>query len=202
MADVTVPTGNFVCECCGLWYPIQRPVSGNGEDRMHRSNKIPTRCSRCASHRGYESDVDILFLRADDHTRWYWEWYKNAVEAARAARRQVDEAEVRVDEAQDRTVSAYRSRDHSSTAAPEDRRTPHPHGKRVLVRKTSGLRHRKDRGRRMGASAHPRPGPPRCDRAGAEPATQLRRHRRRCGFVTPDAEDEVPHKLHPLRGVV
>jgi hypothetical protein len=113
MADVTVPTGNFVCECCGLWYPIQRPVSRNIEDRMHRSNKIPTRCSRCASHRGYESDVDILLLRADDHTRWYWEWYKNAVEAARAARRQVDEAGVRVDEARDRAVSAYRSRDHS-----------------------------------------------------------------------------------------
>lgn len=40
---ITVPGGHYVCLCCGLFYPIQRPVSANVEDRMHQSNTVPKR---------------------------------------------------------------------------------------------------------------------------------------------------------------
>lgn len=94
--------------------PDPAAVSRNIEDRMHQSNKVPDRCARCTPHRGYETgDPEICVGRADDHAQWYWELYKKAVDDARLSRRRVDEAEVRVDEARDRAVGAYRSRDHS-----------------------------------------------------------------------------------------
>lgn len=110
--SVTVPGGNFVCECCGLWYPIQRPVSSDIEARMHQPNKIPARCVRCAPHRGDDTETIIILNR--DHTQWYWEQYQKAVEAARAARREMEELKAKASDARDRMVGAYRSRDHGT----------------------------------------------------------------------------------------
>jgi hypothetical protein len=110
--SVTVPGGNFVCECCGLWYPIQRPLSADIEARMHQSNKNPTRCARCAPHR--QTDDAALVLRAEDHARWYWEQYHKAVDAARDARREMEELQAKAGDARDRMIAAYKSRDHGT----------------------------------------------------------------------------------------
>lgn len=110
--SVTVPGGNYVCECCGLLYPIQRPISADIEARMHQSNMNPTRCVRCAPHRG--DDTETILLLHEDHTRWYWEQYQKAVEAARAARREMEELQAKASNARDRMIGAYKSRDHGT----------------------------------------------------------------------------------------
>lgn len=107
---VEVPPGSFVCECCGLWYPITRPASADIEARLHQSNRAPTRCRRCSPHRG--DDAETLILLAHDHATWYWEWYQRALDATRKMKAEVQEAEVRVGDYHDRMIAAYRSRDH------------------------------------------------------------------------------------------
>lgn len=109
---VSVSSGSYVCECCGLTYPILRPISSNIEARMHQPNTAPTRCARCAPHR--QTDADALIQRAEDHAQWYWDHSQKAVNAARRMRHEVDEAEAKASDAKDRMVSAYRSRDHGT----------------------------------------------------------------------------------------
>jgi hypothetical protein len=111
--DEMVPPGNFVCECCGLWYPLPPPPAGDVETRMHqaRTYRVPTRCRRCAPHRG--DDADTVIGMANDHAQWYWEEYKRAVAATRQARADVERAEVRASDHRDRMFAAFRSRDHA-----------------------------------------------------------------------------------------
>jgi hypothetical protein len=105
--SVTVSPSNYVCECCGLWYPVPQPVANDVETRMHRrqANRVPTRCTRCSHHEG--DDAETLVRRA--HV--YWEHYKRAVEATRAMRAEVERAETRASDYRDRMFAAFRSRD-------------------------------------------------------------------------------------------
>ncbi len=110
--SVTVPPGNFVCECCGLWYPVPQPVASDIETRMHRSqtNRVPTRCARCSHHQG--DDAETVVRRAYEHELVYWEQYKRAADATRTMRAEVERAEVRASDYRDRMFAAFRSRDH------------------------------------------------------------------------------------------
>jgi hypothetical protein len=108
--SVAVPAGCFVCECCGLWYPVTRPISADVEARMHQPNRLPGRCGRCSPHRG--DDAETLVRRAEDHVQWYWELYQSAVDAAREMRAEVEQAEVRAGDYRERMIAAFRSRDH------------------------------------------------------------------------------------------
>jgi hypothetical protein len=109
---VEIEAGTFICECCALRYPIQRPISANVTDRMHRSNQIPTRCARCAPHHG--DDPATLVDWANDHARFYWEDRERAVEAAKAMRREVEEMKTQLSDKHERMLAAYRSRDHGT----------------------------------------------------------------------------------------
>ncbi|TQM44103.1 hypothetical protein [Pseudonocardia cypriaca] len=106
---ISVPGGHYVCLCCGLFYPIQRPVSPNVEHRMHQSNTVPKRCSRCAPHRGDDAETRIRI--AEDHARWYWEFAEQKDAETKAALAQVDEIKVQMGDTRDRMIAAFRSRD-------------------------------------------------------------------------------------------
>jgi hypothetical protein len=73
--SVTVPPGNFVCECCGFWYPVPQPIANDVEARLHRSqlNREPTRCTRCSHHQ--DDDAETVVRRAYEHELVYWEQY-------------------------------------------------------------------------------------------------------------------------------
>ncbi|WP_300018589.1 hypothetical protein [Pseudonocardia sp.] len=107
---IDVPSGYYVCDkCCGLMYPIVRPPSANVEDRMHQSNTVPKRCSRCAAHRG--DDDESRVRRAEDHAKWFWEFAEEKDEQAKSALRQVEEIKVRNGDAKEKMIAAFRSRD-------------------------------------------------------------------------------------------
>lgn len=108
---ISVPPGNFVCECCGLFYEIQRPVSANIEARMHQPNTPPKRCARCAPHRQADDDASLVLL-ANDHMQWYWEFAELKDAEAKSAAAEVDEIRVQIGDARERMIAAFRSRDN------------------------------------------------------------------------------------------
>jgi len=112
---ITAPGGHYVCECCGLYYPIQRPVSRNIEDRMHQSNKIPDLCARCAPHRRGNDDWAAAVQAAEDHARWYWKLAEQKDGAAKSVRAELEEIRVQsaaqVEEAREKMFGAFNSRD-------------------------------------------------------------------------------------------
>lgn len=105
--------GTYVCECCGLPYPIKKPISSDVESRLHQVNRVPTRCGRCSTHRDADVNLDTWVRRAEKHAQWYWDLYQKEVATVRRMKAEVQEAEVRVSGLREKTVLAYRSRDHS-----------------------------------------------------------------------------------------
>lgn len=114
MAEVAMPNGSYVCECCKLERPIQRPVSSNIENRMHQANRPPRRCAPCAPHReviGWEAAAAVNY----DPAQWYWELAQQKDSAARHARAELEQVRVRSDaritESHEKMIAAFRSRD-------------------------------------------------------------------------------------------